>query len=276
MRVFLVAVAVLVIAVPSAQAASRHHGVLHRLSPTASPSTTVAAPSITISGVTVGPSQLGTSQQDLFFTITRAAGWAWSASNGCVMTDASLDEESVADNSTRTVDEQIGFGSLAGSGQAVPLWYEDASPWSIVSANSLAMTCRLTRQVPYKVAVPGARRYKTQVGASGIVGHRRCNQSRFRDSWVIACSNNPGFVTYAHTFPRTAMKGTRGMNNYWAYHVHASRFGRSWLVGRTVYQRIRVRPFATVRIIQVQWGWRLRRVVTRYRTVKAVVSTTYP
>ena len=276
MRKFIVAVAALLIAAPGAQAASRHHGLRHSQSPSATLSTTVAAPSIKISDVTVGPSQQGSGLQDLFFTVTRATGWAWSASNGCVMTDASLDEESVADSSTRTVDEQIGFGSLAGSGQAVPLWYEDAYPWSIVSANSLAMTCRLTRPAPYKVTVPGAHRYKTQIGASGIVGHQRCNQSRYRDSWVIACSNKPGFVTYAHTFPRTAMKGTRGMNQYWAYHVHASRLGRSWLVGRTVYQRIRVRPFATVRIVQVQWDWRLRRVVTRYRTVKAVVSATYP
>ena len=90
--------------------------------------------------------------------------------------------------------------------------------------------------------------------ASGCIHHV------YGSGYLVDCraSSIGGSVVFRRRFPRTAVVGTRGMAEIWAYNVHAAKFGRSWLVGRTVYQTLKVRSANAVLFTKMKWVWKTK------------------
>ena len=121
---------------------------------------------------------------------------------------------------------------------------------SVTSAN---------RKIKVKTGYKLVHRFATQTGRNGVAGHSGCNQHPSGNYWLIDCTGGSGgSVTYRHTFPRNAVKGTRGMFEFFFIHNGPTRFGGSRLVGRTVYQTITQASFSYAFITKVVWDWKVK------------------
>ena len=222
----------------------------------------VAPPTVTITAA------YDSSADGIDLTLTRPANWRW---GNCSLTGSYSD----ANETTYTInvppfDAGSSYNSPATYAGTIAANFNAVGPLTNIQ---ITATCHLSGRQAYKASVKVAH-LKTQIAAAPAA-HTGCTQGRVKDSWIVSCGGSAATVTWTHTFPPNAVVGTRGMRAYWATDVGATKYGRTWFVGRTVHQTVHVRRFVTVRFAQIEWAWKTSHTVTRYKTVTdtAVAST---
>jgi hypothetical protein len=157
------------------------------------------------------------------------------------------------------------FGRMVRPGQftfQVTASHTDSGNGAVTSVHSGLMRVRAKTAFVYTTH---SRTTSGHVGAHYAAG--RCPQRRVGVSWSVNCIGDPpssGVVTYRHTFPRNAVRGTRRLaeiwfRSSWAEYHGRPRFGRTWTIGRTVYQNVVVPSQERVRFTKVRWTWKTRR-----------------
>ena len=116
-----------------------------------------------------------------------------------------------------------------------------------------------SRPVIVKTGFRIERKNTFKLGRYGVVAHAGCPGQPDGNGYLLDCSSGAGgYITYARTFSKRALKGTRGMSYIWYYHNGPVSFGRTWIVGRTIYQNINVASFSWAEITQVEWSWKIK------------------